>query len=247
MKKIIVLLFPGLLIFLFTCSGKQIITYSAVSPEVYGKYTWQQKIDYFNSFKDKKSQFPSRDIYLNAFKDPTPAVSIAALKSIPDNYTSEFKGAFYLMTKIKNPVIRWLVCEKISVTTVEEDLPYLSFMFKDRDWMVRECAFKNIRLYDSEKSSKKYFFPIISHLYEKNAQVLKEIMKTIKWYNDPRAYRFFLKRSYVVDTNSEMIVILQELSEINSDIIKKRIWYISQNHRDYFVRKEAERLYKSMH
>jgi len=233
------------------CAGSRILR-PAMKMEEYQSLSWDKKIEYFNSLKEKsknvieKFKLPGAEIYASAFKDPIPAVVISALDSIDKKHTTAFKPQFYKLLLHKNPVVRWKACLQITSDPAAEDLPYFSIIFSDLDWMVKECAFGQIRLYREEKNKKSYFFTIVSHLDEKNPQVLKEIYQTLKWYDDVRTYPYMYKRMFLTTDSSELIIIMREMAAYKNYEVKQRLWYLSQKHRDFFVREEASNLLKEM-
>jgi len=237
------------------CSGVQ-IKKKYMDIKEYKLLSWEKKIDYFTSLEKNKSTenklskenktVPGSELYKAAFMDEVSGVVIAALKSIPEGENPEYKAQFYVLLKHKNPVIRWQACQQISVNPSDDDLHYLSTTFSDSDWMVRECAFKNIRLYKNEKNKKQFLFPLLYQLNEKNPQTLKQVYKTLKWYEDDRVFTFIYKRLFHATDPSELIIIMREISEYKYDSVKQRLWYLSNKHSDFFVRDEAAKLLNSM-
>ena len=228
------------------CAGKQLKRQATMELQDYKQLSWEKKISFFETLDAVKKGLPSEDIYSNAFRDSTPSIVIASIKSIPDSLAGDYKAQLYLLLKNKNPVIRWNACQKISGFPLPEDLRFLSLLFSDEDWMVRECAFHHVRFHPEEKNKKTYFFVILSELDDKNPQVLKEIYQTLKWYEDERTFTFLYKRLFHVQGPSELIIIMREISVYKNPLVRQRITYLSKYHQDFFVREEANRLLNSM-
>ena len=234
------------IVFTLECAGPQVKIKPSILPEEYAKLTWQEKLDFFESLKAKKNLNASLEIYTLAFRDSVPAVVIAAINSLSTEQVAEYKEALYQLLKYKNPVVRWNACEKIVANPVDADLVYLATVFSDRDWMVRQCSISSVRNYSNEKSEKKYYFNMIFYLSEVNAQVLQEVYKTLKWYNDERTFNYMYNRMYHASNSVELIIIMRELIEYKNPLVKQRIGYLSNHHRDFFVREEAKRLLDGM-
>ena len=217
-----------------------------ITEQQYKKFTWQEKATYFEGITEGKTQIPAKEIYNAALRETVPSVVIAAIGSISKGWLAEYRETLYTLLKYKNPVVRWKACKKITEIPIEGDLPYLVALFSDKDWMVRECAFSQVRLYLSEREEKVYFFTIIASLNERNIQVIKEIYQTLKWYNDERTFTFMYKRMFHVASPQELIVIMRELAEYKNAMVKQRIWYFAKHHPDSLVREEATRLLGTM-
>ncbi|MDH4200497.1 MAG: HEAT repeat domain-containing protein [Spirochaetia bacterium] len=225
------------------CASKQIKTSVNISADEFSHLSWDNKI---NVFERGENYIVPYEIYELAFRESEAVVVIAALDSIPEKSSEDYKSILYPLLRYSNPVVRWKSCQKISASPRIEDLPFLILNLRDRDWMVKECTVKSIRQYREEKNNKDYFFNIVALLFEANTQVLREVYKTLKWYDDARAFPFMYKRSFHVDNTSVLIVILQELVEYNNDEVRQRLWHLSRNSPSYFVREEAKKLLATM-
>lgn len=238
------------------CAGGQLQLKPAITVEQYQKLSWDEKITFFESLNKSpdgekkksivKTKLPPQEVYNSAFRNPVSAVVIAAIDSIDEKSTPEFKPQFYQLLKHKNTVVRYKACRQIGAKPMDGDLPFLKISLSDADWMVRECGFELIRRYPEEKKNQTYYFTVVSHLDEINPQTLKEIYTTLKWYEDERSFSFMFKRLFFARTPSELIIIMRELAEFKNDTVRQRIWYLSQKHPDFFVREEAAQLLSSM-
>lgn len=228
------------------CTGGQIKLEPSVSVDDYQKYPWDKKITFFESLEKGREEYPSDEVYAGAFSDPVSGVVIAALNSLPDKKIKELKPRLYLLLKYKNPVVKWKACQKISSEPEDTDVPYIASVFSAEDWMVRECAFRSLRKYGSERKRKSYFFNVVSALFDVNPQVLKEVYKTLKWYRDPRAFSFMYKRLFHARNPAELIIIMRELAEYDNRSVYQRLIYLSIHHPDFYVRQEAKNILKSM-
>lgn len=214
-----------------------------IDPEEYKSYIWNEKVAYFQE-QSQKPHPGNPEIYRMAMKDPYPLVTLSALDSMSDELSVIMRKELYDNLKHKNKMIRWKSCLNIIKTPEKNDLRHLARLFKDTEWLARECSCKSVRLYPDERKNKKYFFRLISLLNEKNPNVLKELYITLKWYEDNRAFDYLYKRSFHSSSSIELVTILRELVHYPGVKVTRRLRQVSRYHKDFFVREEAKKLLK---
>jgi len=223
------------------CKSTQSITRD-ISLEKYEKLNWQEQTEYFeNHGKKKTSVSIPEDVYKNAFFDSHSPVSLAAIRSLNPKLTETYRTDLYKLMVGRQPIIRWEACKQIGTYPLEGDLRHLIQSRNDKEWMVRECVYANLRLYEKEKKEKKYFYYILAALRDKNPNVLSEIYKTLFWYRDDRTFPYIYKRSYHTTNSFEMIVIIRELGKYNNRKVRNRLRELARKHSDFMVREEANK------
>jgi len=212
-----------------------------VDTDYYYSLSWQQKIIYFESLDDPERRHPQIEIYRIAFRESVSAVVISSLKKIPEEMIDKLRPELHQILKHSNPVIRWLGCKNLSRDPVAADLEIFISRMGDPDWLVRECIVSNVRKFPTEKIKKRYFFTLVSKLPEKNTEVLRQLYKTLKWYNDQRAIPYMYRRSFHTVKEEELIVIIQELSSVKDYDVESRLKDLAYRHPSITVREEAKK------
>ncbi|MES0489299.1 MAG: HEAT repeat domain-containing protein [Leptospirales bacterium] len=219
-----------------------------ISLKKYEKLNWQEQTEYFDGHDKKKtSRSIPDDVYKNAFYGSRSPVTIAAIRSLSPALTETYRKDLYKLMVSRQPIVRWEACKQIAAYPLQEDLKHLIQSRNDREWMVRECVYSTLRLYESEKKEKKYFYYILAALRDKNPNVLSEIYKTLFWYRDERTFPYIFKRSYHTRNSFEMLVIIRELGKYNNIKVRNRLRELARNHDDFLIREEANKILLSLY
>ncbi len=216
-----------------------------LSLKEYSALTWEEKTDYFEK-NPRSGQAKERALYEAALRDKYAPVPISALKAMSDDLVSLMRPDLLELLQHEEPMVRWNVCKNLTRVPEDKDLKKLQDLAGDQEWLCRECYFRGLRNYESEKRKKKYFFAVVSSINEKNVNVLREIYRTLIWYEDARALPYLYKRSYHTDSRMELIAIMQELAVLKNDEVRRMLSRLASRHKDYYVRNEALRLLGEM-
>lgn len=211
--------------------------------EKYKKMAWRNKIAFLTSLHIDETNPDYPRILQNAKKDDEILIVEAYIICVAANKIHSEKKTILSLIEHPNPIIRWRSLVALShLESNDKDLNIISSYFDDKEWLVREEAFRSIRRYETEKEKKKYFLRILLHLNERNPDVLREIIRTLKWYDDPRTYSYLVRRSYFTKSDMALIVIMQELTDYNTKTVEKRLQRINHSHKSMIAREEAARL-----
>ena len=212
----------------------------------YHSLDWQRRVAIFEEWDSKRPTEPEeRQLFKYGLEDEHPAVLIACLERSGKLGYDEYRR--YVITLLQHPdsMVRWHAVLALEQFSVEEtDLTSISRRITDTEWLVREAAFRSIRRYSAERKNKTLFFPIIFRLEEQNAAVLKEIYRTLIWYDDERAFPYMLKRTYLARSGYELITTLQELKVLNRPEVTARIRAVARTHSRPDIRQAAADLLK---
>jgi|GEM_PF-6381438 len=233
-----------LAIFAVSCTGpnkrEASLTNPTITLEEYKSKNWQEKVEILSAFQIAPSTLKEHEIILAGLLTQHERVQIEALK-----ITERFSLANNLsyippMLKTNSAMLRYhALSALVSFANDDQELKSSGEMLRDPEWMIREIALRNIRNFPSERSKKIYFSRILLMLKEKNINVLREVYDTLIWYQDPRAYTYLIKRSYVYEDPMEIIVIMDQLIKIPDPRAKQRIQSISRTDKDPIVVREA--------
>lgn len=220
-----------------------------LSNEEFDQFLWQHKVIYLNSFyfvsHDKKEDLIKLLQY--AFSQNNVNVIISVVNVIGNLQIEELRNL--VLNGLRHPkamvVFHSLVAlEKLPLE--KKDLSRIVHTFKNRDWMVKEQAFKMVRNYDFEKEQKKYYYAVLTSLGNANESVLKQLYKTLEWYNDKRTFSYVYQRSFRAKNSIELIFILRELSKYKTSTVKKRLYFLANKHPSSLVKDEARKLLLKM-
>ena len=119
---------------------------------------------------------------------------------------------------------------------------------ESQDWIVREKAYLSFPYFLSGKTrEKKYYDIFTSKLDEKNPKALKELFKTLVWYDKKRSFRHLYNRSLRYNSIVEFILMLRELSVYSNRRMLARFKKIAKTHPNFLVREEAKRILKEVY
>ncbi len=238
-----------LLVFsLLYCGSKdKILPANAFPPSItvagFSEKNWQEKVIYLRNFKAAPVKPAQQEVYRHALEKEKPAVKLAALRRLIKFRAPGYKKQALKLTRHKSSMVRWHSLLYIEYQPAEQkDLRTVMRRMRDKEWLVRESAFRSIRRYPEEKEKKKYLNRLIFALREKNPNVLRQIYRTLRWYEDTKAFPFLYKRSYHGKRPAEMMVIMQELSYIKNPRVKFRLRQIARKSKSAVLRSEARRL-----
>lgn len=230
---------------LLNCAGTPTTDTTGISLKEYSILTWEEKTAYFERIP-RGGQVKDRSLYEAALRDPYSPVTIAALKAMSLDLISAMRSDIHPLLSHQDSMVRWNACVNLTDKPDDKDLKRLQAMAGDPEWLCRECFFKGLRSYESEQKKKKYFFRVIAAINEKNINVLRQIYRTLIWYDDERAYPYLFKRTYHTDSRMELIAIIQELAALDNEEVEKLLQKLAARHKDFYVRNEAARLLKGM-
>jgi hypothetical protein len=114
---------------------------------------------------------------------------------------------------------------------------------RDREWLVREAAYRTMRKFSDERSDKKYFYAVLTRLNEQNPQVVAEIYRTLVWYDDESAWPYLMKRSYHCKSASELLLVMRELARTKTRDAQVRLKTLTRS-QSVIIRQEATDLLK---
>lgn len=220
-----------------------------LSNEEFDQFLWQHKVIYLNSFyfvsDDKKEDLIKLLQY--AFSQNNVNVIISVVNAIGNLQIEELRNL--VLNGLRHPkamvVFHSLMAlEKLPLE--KRDLSRIAHTFKNRDWMVKEQAFKMVRNYPFEKEQKKYYYAVLTSLSNANESVLKQIYKTLEWYNDKRTFSYIYQRSFRAKNSIELIFILRELSKYKISTVRKRLYFLANRHSNELVKSEARKLLLKM-
>ncbi|MDH5718194.1 MAG: hypothetical protein OEZ22_11245 [Spirochaetia bacterium] len=244
------LLSLSFVVFIFLSCGKTQIKKSLdVSSQVdeFKKLNWSYKIDFIQSIQQVSENKIEEKIFNIALEDSHTFVIKYTLKKIRELKLENFREKAYLLSSYYDPMVRWYALLYLeSIKPEKEDLIYISKRFTDSEWLVREAAVRSVQKYELERKRKKYYYKLIFRLAEKNPLVLKQIYFTLRWYDPKKSLPYLIKRSYLARTKTEMILILEELSQFKSRSAQRRVLEVARNHKDGVVRFQALSLYQNM-
>ena len=244
---IICLKFFGVTALLFgmlsACAIKKFIT-KKVSFEEYSTYNWGDKVVYFQESQNMSLSDEEGKIFKSALDDRYGNVAQAALSYARRVKLDDFRKIYHETdwsrhnTQIKLQAMS--VFESIGVKT--KDISAIAPFFTHEDWLLREKAYRLLRNHKQEQKEKRYYRRMISYLPEKNVQALKELLKTLKWYQTKEVFVALFRRSFRYSTPLELVVIIRELSSYQNRFTLKRLKNLANRHKSFIVREEAKKL-----
>lgn len=210
--------------------------------EEFNMLDWQRQVEALEAITRSNHVREDDKILASALVDDDSAVIVAALESVWRLERDEHLPKAAELTESPDPVIRWralLVVEKLG--SDEEYMPLVARLMADREWLVREAAYRAIRIYKKERKEKTYFYAVLFKLNEKNPQVVAEIYRTLVWYDDESAWPYLIKRSYHCKSASELILVMRELARTKTRDAQVRLKTLTRS-QAVIVRTEATNL-----
>lgn len=203
----------------------------------FNELDWQRQVE---SLEGITSASKENDSIIGAsLSDDDDAVVIAGLECVLRLERDEFLPVATELLKSPDPIIRWralLIVEKLS--SDPGTLPKIARLTNDKEWLVREAAYRTMRKFKDERKEKKFFYPVIFHLSEKNPQVVAEIYRTLVWYDDDSAWPYLIKRSYHCKSAAELILVMRELARTKTREAQVRLKTLTRS-QSVIVRQEA--------
>lgn len=216
-----------------------------VTAEEFFELDWQRQVEYLESLTSSNRTRGDKDIISAALSDDDSAVVVAALETILRLELDEYLPRAMEFLTSEDPITRWRAL--LIVESMNSDVAVLPAVIKltaDREWLVREAAYRTVRKFKSERSNKAYFYSVLFHLNEKNPQVVAEIYRTLVWYDDESAWPYLMKRSYHCKSASELIMVMRELARTKTREAQVRLKTLTRS-QSVIVRQEANELLRS--
>lgn len=246
MKTRFLYLFIALLVMVFAAckssSNLQANEQPKLTSEDFFELDWQRQVEYLESITNSNLVRGDKEIISAALSDDDSAVVVGALEAILrlelDNYLP--KAVEFLTSE--DPITRWRAL--LIVESMSSDMSVLPDVIKlttDKEWLVREAAYRTVRRFKPERSNKAYFYTVLFHLNEKNPQVVAEIYRTLVWYDDETAWPYMMKRSYHCKSASELILVMRELARTKTRDAQVRLKTLTRS-QSVIVRQEANEL-----
>lgn len=226
------------------CSSRQAKEEQAplLTLEEFRALDWEKRANYLLSFPERSAQEYRVQFISAGLTDAHTHVIKSALQAVINSGNVIFRDQVLKLLKHPDPIVRWralLVTESMFVTN--DIFPDIGRLCDDNEWLVRETAFRMVRLFTEEKNQKKLYFSILFKLNEKNLSVLKEMYKTLIWYDDERTFSFIYKRSFVAKNSAEIVTIFRELAPLRRNEVRIRLRILAKS-KNAVVKQEASRL-----
>ena len=210
--------------------------------EEFNALDWQRQVEALEAITSSNRVREDDRIIASALIDDDSAVIVAALETTWRLERDDNLPKIIELLDSTDPIIRWralLVIEKIGSDA--EALEQVARMLNDKEWMVREAAYRTLRTYKKERKEKIYFYTVLFKLNEKNPQVVAEIYRTLVWYDDDSAWPYLIKRSYHCKSASELILVMRELARTKTREAQVRLKTLTRS-QSVIVRTEATTL-----
>lgn len=203
---------------------------------------WQRQVEYLEALTRSNLERADKEIISAALSDDDSAVVIAALETIQRLELDAYLPRAIEFLTSDDPITRWRAL--LIVEILSSDIAVLPSVIKlttDKEWLVREAAYRTVRKFKAERSNKAYFYTVLFHLNEKNPQVVAEIYRTLVWYDDETAWPYMMKRSYHCKSASELILVMRELARTKTRDAQVRLKTLTRS-QSVIVRQEANEL-----
>ena len=213
-----------------------------LSTEDFFELDWQRQVEYLETISGSNSTRGDKEIIAAALSDDDSAVVIAALETIHRLELDEYLPKAIEFLTSEDPITRWRAL--LIVESMNSDaalLPAVIKLTSDKEWLVRETAYRAVRTFKAERKNKAYFYSILFHLNEKNPQVVAEIYRTLVWYDDESAWPYMMKRSYHCKSAAELILVMRELARTKTREAQVRLKTLTRS-QSVIVRQEANDL-----
>ncbi|MCS6985353.1 MAG: HEAT repeat domain-containing protein [Leptospiraceae bacterium] len=239
--------FIFLLLYLNACrtvsSTKEVTSYGEKHLPGFAERNWQQKVELFELWDSPPRREADLTLIQLGLEEENAAVLVATLQYLMRYPVEEKKPSILHLLAHPESMVRWyalLALERLPPQA--EDLSLVAARLSDKEWLVREAALRSFRRYAHEKKEKSYFYQIIFHLEERNPSVLREVYRTLLWYEDDRAFPYLLRRTYVARSGAELIATLEELLVTERPEVTSRIRAVARTHSRPDVRHAASQL-----
>lgn len=225
--------------------------YSTVvlSQEDFDSFFWREKaiyIDHVTALTANKGK-AFENLLRYAFLQNQTEVMISVTDAIARLKLENLHDLLFIGIRNPNSMLRWHSLKALAALPLwTQDISTIALLIKDKEWLVRETAFRMIRNYPSEKNKKEYYYDVLTSLNDGNEVVLKQIYTTLYWYDDKRTFPYIYQRSFRTHNQIELVFILRELVKYDSPTVRKRLYFLSQKHADRVVRNEAQKLLESL-
>ncbi len=213
-----------------------------LNSEDFFELDWQRQVEYLESITNSNLVRGDKEIVSAALSDDDSAVVIAALETILRLELDDYLPTAIEFLTSEDPITRWRAL--LIVESMSSDVSVLPSVIKlstDKEWLVREAAYRTVRKFKAERGNKAYFYTVLFHLNEKNPQVVAEIYRTLVWYDDETAWPYMMKRSYHCKSASELILVMRELARTKTRDAQVRLKTLTRS-QSVIVRQEANEL-----
>ncbi len=203
---------------------------------------WQRQVEYLESVATNGRSKDDDKILAAALTDDDAAVIVASMQVILKLEREEHLTRIIELLRNDDAMIRWhalLIVEKIS--NQPKLLSEVARLTTDKEWLVREAAYRTIRKFNAERKAKTYFYSVLLNLKERNPLVVAEIYRTLVWYDDESAWPYLIKRSYHCKSASELILVMRELARTKTREVQVRLKTLTRS-QSVIVRQEANGL-----
>ncbi len=228
---------------LCSCTSRQIITQQIFFSQ-YLKYNLKEKIIYFREAQNKILHSEQEKIFREALSD-NDTIVLEALKAVTRlKFTNYGILCQNIMWNQYNLQIRLEILNIFATIGIQSaTVPILIKFITDVDWLIREKVYQLLREFRQEQKNKEYYKYILLQLKEKNPQVLREVIKTLKWYKNKNreVLNHLYQRSFSYETPLELVIIIKELGNYKNRLIFNRLKKLARNHKSYLVREEAKK------
>lgn len=203
---------------------------------------WQRQVEYLEEIGNRGTRGDDERIITHSLADEDSAVIVKALEICYTLSLQEHLPRAEELLQNSDAIIRWralLLIEKLNRN--EALLPQVARLTADKEWLVRETAYRVLRTFSSERKQRTYFYTVLFRLNEKNPSVVAEIYRTLVWYDDESAWPYMIKRSYHCKSVSELILVMRELARTKTREAQVRLKTLTRS-QSALVRQEAKRL-----
>lgn len=210
--------------------------------EEFVKLDWQRQVEYLEQISSRGLAGEDDRIVARALSDDDSAVIVKVLEVAYTLSLKEYLPRAEELLQSNDAFIRWralLLIEKLNSN--EALLPQVARLTGDKEWLVREAAYRTLRTFSSERKRKTYFYTVLFRLNEKNPSVIAEIYRTLVWYDDDSAWPYMIKRSYHCKSVSELILVMRELARTKTREAQLRLKTLTRS-QSTLVRQEASTL-----
>ena len=203
---------------------------------------WQRQVEYLEQVAVRGTRGDDDRIIAHALTDDDSGVIVKALEISHTLSLKEHLPRAEELLQSTDAIIRWralLLVEKLNGN--EAVLPQVARLTGDKEWLVRETAYRVLRTFSSERKKRTYFYTVLFRLNEKNPSVIAEIYRTLVWYDDESAWPYMIKRSYHCKSASELILVMRELARTKTREAQVRLKTLTRS-QSVIVRQEANDL-----
>lgn len=215
---------------------------AAITVEEFTLLDWQRQVEYLEQVQARGTKNDDEAILTTALSDDDSAVIVKSLEVVWQLSLKQYLPRATELLQNADPIIRWQALRVIEKLNGKEDLlPQVARLTADKEWLVREAAYRVLRKFSSERKKRTYFYTVLFRLNEKNPQVVAEIYRTLVWYDDESAWPYMIKRSYHCKSASELILVMRELAKTKTREVQVRLKTLTRS-QSVIVRQEANEL-----